>query len=108
MIGNIGMAHDGIESIPETGSWYLKKGERVTTAETSAKLDATLDRVNQQMVGGESVVNIHNYSGQPVQERRSRGADRREVIDIIVGDIDNGGPTAKVINRITGTRRVGQ
>ncbi|HAV1907647.1 TPA: phage tail tape measure protein [Enterobacter hormaechei subsp. steigerwaltii] len=43
-----GMAHDGIDSIPETGTWLLQQGERVTTAKTSAKLDATLDRVNKQ------------------------------------------------------------
>src|SRR5690606_18540987 len=36
-----GQAHDGIMSIPEDGTWLLKKGERVTTAETSAKLDRT-------------------------------------------------------------------
>ncbi|MGS3560323.1 hypothetical protein ACB311_27840 [Klebsiella pneumoniae] len=40
-----GMAHDGIDAVPETGTWLLQKGERVTTAATSAKLDATLDRV---------------------------------------------------------------
>ncbi|MCP6368134.1 phage tail tape measure protein, partial [Klebsiella pneumoniae] len=39
-----GMAHDGIDKIPETGTWLLKKGERVTTAGTSAKLDATLEQ----------------------------------------------------------------
>ncbi|HDU3982431.1 TPA: phage tail tape measure protein, partial [Klebsiella pneumoniae subsp. pneumoniae] len=39
-----GQAHDGIDSVPETGTWLLQKGERVTTAKTSAKLDATLDR----------------------------------------------------------------
>lgn len=43
-----GMAHDGIDSVPETGTWLLQQGERVTTAKTSAKLDATLDRVNKQ------------------------------------------------------------
>ena len=48
-IGSIGMAHDGIDSIPETGTWLLEKGERVTTAETSAKLDAVLARVESQM-----------------------------------------------------------
>ena len=37
-----GMAHDGIDSVPADGSWYLQKGERVTTAETSAKLDGVL------------------------------------------------------------------
>ncbi|MDI4168390.1 phage tail length tape measure family protein, partial [Pseudomonas aeruginosa] len=31
-----GMAHDGIDAVPETGTWLLQKGERVTTAETSA------------------------------------------------------------------------
>ncbi|HHJ1787555.1 TPA: phage tail length tape measure family protein, partial [Pseudomonas aeruginosa] len=40
-----GQAHDGIMSVPEDGTWNLKKGERVTTAETSAKLDRTLDDV---------------------------------------------------------------
>ncbi|MFG5862697.1 phage tail tape measure protein [Metapseudomonas sp. CR1201] len=58
LVGNIasigieGQAHDGIMSIPEDGTWNLKKGERVTTAETSAKLDATLDRVQAGMAGG--------------------------------------------------------
>lgn len=47
-----GMAHDGIDSVPETGTWLLQKGERVTTAATSAKLDATLDRVSRDSVGG--------------------------------------------------------
>lgn len=47
-----GQAHDGIDSVPETGTWLLQKGERVTTAQTSAKLDATLDRVSTQSVGG--------------------------------------------------------
>lgn len=47
-----GQAHDGIMSIPEDGTWNLKKGERVTTSETSAKLDATLDRVQAGMAGG--------------------------------------------------------
>ncbi|HBZ7883099.1 TPA: phage tail tape measure protein [Klebsiella pneumoniae] len=47
-----GQAHDGIDSVPETGTWLLQKGERVTTAKTSAKLDATLDRVANQSAGG--------------------------------------------------------
>ncbi|HCI8533452.1 TPA: phage tail tape measure protein [Klebsiella variicola] len=50
-----GMAHDGIDAIPETGTWLLQKGERVTTAATSAKLDATLDRVANQSTGGGTI-----------------------------------------------------
>ena len=49
-----GMAHDGIDAVPETGTWLLQKGERVTTASTSAKLDATLERVGQQTNGNSS------------------------------------------------------
>ena len=44
-----GMAHDGIDSVPQTGTWLLEKGERVTTAGTSAKLDATLSRIQAGM-----------------------------------------------------------
>ena len=40
-----GMAHDGIDRIPEEGSWWLDKGERVLTEQTSSKLDRTLDEV---------------------------------------------------------------
>ncbi|HHJ4622968.1 TPA: phage tail tape measure C-terminal domain-containing protein [Raoultella ornithinolytica] len=50
-----GQAHDGIDSVPETGTWLLQKGERVTTAKTSAKLDATLDRVATQSTGGGAI-----------------------------------------------------
>ena len=57
-----GMAHDGIDSVPETGTWLLQKGERVTTASTSAKLDATLDRVSSQsgsnMPASNTTINI--------------------------------------------------
>jgi len=48
-----GMAHDGIDSIPETGTWLLKKGERVTTAQTSKRLDDTLNTI-QTNTGGAS------------------------------------------------------
>ncbi len=51
-VSAVGMAHDGIDSVPETGTWLLQKGERVTTAATSAKLDATLDRVSRDTDGG--------------------------------------------------------
>lgn len=54
-ISAVGMAHDGIDAVPETGTWLLQKGERVTTAATSAKLDATLDRVANQSTGGGAI-----------------------------------------------------
>ncbi|MDO6406255.1 phage tail length tape measure family protein [Pantoea phytobeneficialis] len=56
-----GMAHDGIDAVPETGTWLLQKGERVMTAQTSAKLDSTLEslRGQQQAKAGE---NAFHYS----------------------------------------------
>lgn len=42
-----GMAHSGIDSVPQTGTWLLQKGERVVTSQTSAKLDATLESLRK-------------------------------------------------------------
>lgn len=53
-----GMAHDGIDSVPEDGSWFLQKGERVTTAQTSAKLDAMLSRIDNKLGGSEPQARI--------------------------------------------------
>lgn len=54
--GLAGMAHDGIDKVPATGTWLLEKGERVTTAETSAKMDRVLEdiRSGQRSSGGDS------------------------------------------------------
>lgn len=61
-----GLAHDGIDSIPEDGTWMLEKGERVTTSETSAKLDRTLSNIEQGLDGsGRSMGsggNTYNYN----------------------------------------------
>jgi len=67
MINSVaGMAHDGIDSVPEDGTWLLQKGERVTTAATSAKLDRTLDEVNKGSRGGRQ----SDDGGQPVTIRQ--------------------------------------
>lgn len=64
----MGMAHDGLDSVPETGTWLLEKGERVTTANTSAKLDSTLDRVINSMGNGRAGGGVNqtiNVQGKP-------------------------------------------
>lgn len=43
-----GMAHSGIDSVPNTGTWLLEKGERVMTSQTSARLDSTLDHIKRK------------------------------------------------------------
>ncbi|WP_154922698.1 phage tail tape measure protein [Klebsiella grimontii] len=68
-ISAVGMAHDGLDSVPETGTWLLQKGERVTTAKTSAKLDATLERVSKDSTGGK-LPDVHistTVNGDPDQ-----------------------------------------
>ncbi|MDN5518994.1 phage tail tape measure C-terminal domain-containing protein [Pseudomonas sp.] len=63
-----GQAHDGIDYVPADGTWNLKKGERVTTAETSAKLDRTLDSVAKTSVQPGALKIINN--APPVRARR--------------------------------------
>ena len=70
MVGGMalaGMAHDGIDRVPETGTWLLQKGERVVTSKTSAKLDDTLEKVQKARQGmGGGHVEIHNsFTGKP-------------------------------------------
>jgi lambda family phage tail tape measure protein len=72
-----GQAHDGIDYVPADGTWNLKKGERVTTAETSAKLDRTLEKVSQ----GSS---NNGPSAAPVNRRQ---LSEQDVIDIYVANI---------------------
>lgn len=65
-----GQAHDGIMSVPNSGTWNLEKGERVTTANTSAALDKTLADIQQgQKVGGRGDTNI-NISLPEMSSRR--------------------------------------
>ncbi|NBA95503.1 phage tail tape measure C-terminal domain-containing protein [Pseudomonas sp. R5(2019)] len=85
-----GQAHDGIDFVPADGTWNLKRGERVTTAETSAKLDRTLDRVSRDSGGGGSgkapVVNLIEDSSRAGQSS-SRMQDSQWVIDVVVSNI---------------------
>lgn len=73
-----GQAHDGIDYVPADGTWNLKKGERVTTAETSAKLDRTLDSVAKTSTQPGSLKIINN--GPPVRARREMSEDELAVI----------------------------
>lgn len=84
--GLTGMAHDGWDKIPKTGSYYLEKGERVTTAETSAKLDATLDRIGQQGQPGPGNVTVHNYGNDRVRTERDASGDLRVIIEAVEKD----------------------
>ncbi|TLX69840.1 phage tail tape measure protein [Pseudomonas nicosulfuronedens] len=86
-----GMAHDGIDAVPETGTWLLQKGERVTTAETSAKLDRTLERVQagtaRQPDFGRGMRDIifNQYTSDPKSQQAANAKAARQIARI-VGD----------------------
>ncbi|HHK4001421.1 TPA: phage tail tape measure protein [Pseudomonas aeruginosa] len=102
-----GMAHDGLDAVPETGTWLLQKGERVTTAETSAKLDRTLDdvRSNQGQSGNTTVNIVENKARAGQVERRRDG--RQEFLEVFVADINGDGPASRAIAQAFGIRRSG-
>ncbi len=101
----VGMAHDGIDRVPKTGTWLLEKGERVMSGDTSARLDAMLTRIGG---GGAPVVNIQNAPpGNHVATTR-RGADGQMVIDVLLADIQSDGPASRAISGSYGLRRRGR
>lgn len=80
----VGMAHEGMDSIPKTGTWLLEKGERVTTADTSAKLDKTLSSVQQGMGGGTGNVRIVNaWDTSMIGEYMGSGAGEEVIMNAV-------------------------
>lgn len=70
-----GIAHGGLGYVPKESTYLLDKGERVLSPGQNK------DLTNFMAGGGNgTVVNIHNYSGQQVEQRQNG----RE-IDIIIG-----------------------
>ena len=63
----IGQAHDGIMSVPKSGTWNLEKGERVLPKHTAAAMDKTLANANS---GG---VQVNNYAGAAVTAKQENG-----------------------------------
>ncbi|WP_165856728.1 hypothetical protein [Marinobacter sp. JSM 1782161] len=85
-----GMAHEGIESIPKTGTWLLEEGERVTPAKTSAKLDDTLERVQQGMQtndgangGGVRLRILNTTDPDEIREFMGSSAGEQEIMNVV-------------------------
>lgn len=112
-----GMAHDGIDAVPETGTWLLEKGERVTTANTSARLDNTLARIDSRMSGnsmpsysggGAVTVNVVEDAQRAGTTERSTGADEEQIINIFVSNIRRGGEAAQTLESTYQLGRAGR
>lgn len=77
-----GVAHEGLDKIPQTGTWLLEKGERVTSAKTSAKMDRVLSDI-QSKVGGETkyyVINQTKGRVDNVTEQRISPTERALIL----------------------------
>jgi hypothetical protein len=108
-IGLAGQAHDGIMSVPADGTWNLKKGERVTTAETSAKLDKTLSDIQQG--GGQNIQIINN--GEPMRARTEIDGNTMKIIldrveSQFIDSIARDGKQARVLSQAFGLQRQGK
>jgi hypothetical protein len=104
-----GMAHDGIDSVPQDGTWLLQKGERVTTAGTSAKLDKTLSDVQRSQSGGGGEVNLNiiedsSKAGQYTSEQKSDGSQEAS---LFVADIYGAGRRSQALEKTYGLKRKG-
>ena len=62
-----GMAHDGIDEVPEDGTWLLKKGERVIDDRTNKDLKESL---KEKKPAGPTI-NINNHTGAQVDARQN-------------------------------------
>lgn len=116
-----GMAHDGIDSVPREGTWLLDKGERVMTANTSAKMDGVLERIDARQRGAMSggaagggqvayaapIINIIEDSSKAGQVTSERDAAGNYSTDIFVSNIMRGGEEARVLESTYNLKRVG-
>lgn len=74
----IGQAHDGIMSVPKSGTWNLEKGERVLPAHTAKAMDKKLEQ------GGKVI--IHNYSGEKAEAKQDMDGNTI----VVIGKMVNG------------------
>lgn len=116
-----GMAHDGIDSVPREGTWLLDKGERVMTANTSAKMDGVLERIDARQRGAMSggaagggqvayaapIINIIEDSSKAGQVTSERDAAGNYSTDIFVSNIMRGGDEARVLESTYNLKRLG-
>ncbi|WP_435931414.1 phage tail tape measure protein [Moraxella bovoculi] len=96
----IGQAHDGIMSVPKSGTWNLEKGERVLPRHTAKALDDKL----ASMGNGKAVnVIIHNHSNAKATVEQQPNGD----VLVTIGKMINDAVDAKVNQRFIQARRQG-
>jgi Mg2+ and Co2+ transporter CorA len=89
-----GMAHSGITSIPEDGTWLLKKNERVVDSETNKDLKKFIAN-GGQTVNIEQNIEINGGDEEGVMNAIPR--IQEAVVEIVTGDITSNGQIIKSI-----------
>lgn len=87
--GLSGMAHDGISSIPEDGTWLLKKNERVIDSDTNADLKAFLSNQGGAPKIAINKIEINNSDEEGVMNALPEM--KRIIIETVTGDISANG-----------------
>ena len=97
----VGQAHDGIMSVPKSGTWNLEKGERVLPRHTAKALDDKLDKIGT----GDRPVNvvINNYSGEKTDVQQMPNGDMM----VTIGKMIDNKVDARVNQRFIQARRQG-
>lgn len=108
-----GQAHDGIDYVPADGTWNLKKGERVTTEKTSAKLDRTLssiqsDQDSRGQKGAGQTPSVNVYEAPPGTQATASWKNEQWVIDVICGSAAQDGQVHDVLSQKYALSTVGR
>lgn len=96
----VGQAHDGIMSVPKSGTWNLEKGERVLPKHTAQNLDRTLNNLQGR---GETKVIINNYTGEKTDVQQMPNGDMM----VTIGKMIDNKVNATVNQRFMQARRQG-
>ncbi|AOY88657.1 hypothetical protein BKP64_11005 [Marinobacter salinus] len=105
-----GMAHEGIDAIPNEGTWLLDKGERVMSSPQADDLDAFLasqKKNNGGGNGGAPIINVTEAPGRGGDIQSRRNEDGRFVIDIMVEQFNTHGPGSEAAQAAFGLKRQG-
>jgi len=94
-----GMAHSGMQSIPEDGTWLLQKGERVVDNKTNRDLTEFLKTQGRQTPQVNMTVNINGGDEQGVMKALPKL--KQTIIDVVSGDIAQNGIIRKTIMSYT-------
>ncbi|MGQ7243709.1 phage tail length tape measure family protein [Salinicola sp. V024] len=96
--GVVGQAHDGIMTVPNSGTWNLEAGERVLPQKTAKTLDNTLSRIDASKSSNSSIVysptiNVESGANAGTQQafEQYMKSDRARFLAMVNQEKRNGG-----------------